>query len=174
MKCGRIERLIQKYVDGTLSPSERALVEQHVSECSGCDRALADARQLVSLLRGLPQRTLSDSFDERLMAAIRETTPAPAPVAWWQRFRLQFDWRLRAPAMMTAAAVAAGVLGAFLLPHLGEERAPAPSERQFLASAMERHLQIENARPPVEWDATDVSIDLNTGIDLVSYQAGAN
>lgn len=44
----RVGELLPWFVNGTLSPPERALVERHVNECLPCRKALNDERRLVS------------------------------------------------------------------------------------------------------------------------------
>jgi anti-sigma factor RsiW len=46
MSCDEIQALIAGYVDGELTPEERARVEEHVGSCSGCAQELADQRAL--------------------------------------------------------------------------------------------------------------------------------
>lgn len=47
------EELLAGYVDGTLSPQERAVVETHLAGCSKCSREIAMASSARSALRGL-------------------------------------------------------------------------------------------------------------------------
>lgn len=44
---------MEEYVMGELEPRARAVVEQHLSECRACARAVADVRQTRSLLAWL-------------------------------------------------------------------------------------------------------------------------
>ena len=169
MTCGKTRRLIQAYVDGAASKTERESVESHVAACAGCAAVLAESRQLVSLLAGMPERAVSDEFDRNLMTAARYTAPVSQSAAWWERFRLRFEWRLRVPAMVAAGSLAAGVVAALVVPQLGMPEGPqaplaaAPERGRFVASAVERHRELEQSNPNVEWDAVNSSIDLSTG-----------
>jgi len=42
MSCGEIEIQICDYVDGTLAPAARGLVEQHLTECPACAELARD------------------------------------------------------------------------------------------------------------------------------------
>ncbi|HSE67134.1 MAG TPA: zf-HC2 domain-containing protein, partial [Gemmatimonadales bacterium] len=49
------ERL-SDYLDGSLSPSEREEVEQHLAECEECSNTLADLRSVVARVQALNDR----------------------------------------------------------------------------------------------------------------------
>jgi Putative zinc-finger len=55
MMCSDREVELNEYVDGTLAPGARALVETHLAQCAGCREALAELRGLVDGARGLPR-----------------------------------------------------------------------------------------------------------------------
>lgn len=50
MKCADLEALLCDYVDGTLGPAERALVEAHVQACAACAALLKDAASAVAFM----------------------------------------------------------------------------------------------------------------------------
>jgi hypothetical protein len=55
MMCSDREVELNEYVDGTLAPGARPLVETHLAQCAGCRGAVAELRALVSEARGLPR-----------------------------------------------------------------------------------------------------------------------
>lgn len=166
MSCGKIQRTIQAYVDGTATGAERAAVDRHVAHCARCARCLAESRQLLSLLASVPAREVSDDFERNLARALRHTAPVSRGAAWWERFRFRYEWRFRGPALLTAGSLAAGVLAAVVAPPYLErqqQQQQAQLRERLLASTVERHEQLERANPHPDWEAMDASIDLTTG-----------
>ena len=164
MNCGKIQRLIQEYVDGEGSVADRAAVECHVTGCAGCRRTLEEAQQLASWMSVRSTRSVSADFDRKLMAAIQQTVPAPRPQAWWERLCVRFEWRLRLPAMVAAGSVATALVAALVVPQFVS--APNDEQRVLLSSALQRHHELSNATQDVNWDAVDASIELSTGSAL--------
>lgn len=50
MRCSDLEALICEYVDGTLTPAERATVELHLASCPSCRSLVEDARAAVAFI----------------------------------------------------------------------------------------------------------------------------
>lgn len=165
MTCRKVQFLIQSYVDGAAARPEREAVDAHVVRCPECARALAGSRQLVSLLASAGKQEVSDAFDRRLTAAIRKTEPASPRAASWERLRLQLEWRLRVPAMVTSAGLAAAVIAALVIPQLRDGRVARVERGQYVATAVQRHQQIEESAD-TNWDALDASIQLSTGASI--------
>ncbi len=163
MSCGRIQNLIHSILDGRASAAETALVEDHLERCAECAAEMESSRRLCAVLRGIPQRRVSDEFEQKLAAAVGETMPHPAPQAWWDRVRMQFDWKLRLPVPMAAFSLAAAVFAAVTAPLLVQYQQRQWERGRMLAVAVERHQQLERAEPRVNWDAMDASIDLSAG-----------
>lgn len=167
MSCGKIQRAIQAYADGAASSSERAMVDEHVHRCASCAQALSQSRQLVQLLAGAPGRPVSEAFERNLTRALQERAPEPNGAAWWERFRVRFEWRLRFPAMVTAGSLAAAVITTVAMPVYVQRQEQAQEREQLrqglVVSAVERHEQLERSAPSPNWEAVDGSIDLTTG-----------
>jgi anti-sigma factor RsiW len=71
MSCQELVELVTDYLEGALSPGERARFEAHLAECSGCRAYLEQMRTTLRLVRE------SGRLEERpevagLMAAFRE------------------------------------------------------------------------------------------------------
>jgi len=71
---------LSAYIDGELTPRERARVEQHLKECPACTEDLRTLRQTVALLKELPVIPAPRSFAVRPRVA--KLRPAPARSAW--------------------------------------------------------------------------------------------
>ena len=50
MNCAEIENLICEYVDGTLSPDQRALVDRHLADCPACAELARDSAAAVAFI----------------------------------------------------------------------------------------------------------------------------
>jgi hypothetical protein len=112
------------------------------------------------MLASPPARQVSDGFERELMAALRQTAPAPRTVAWWERFRLRFEWRLRMPAMVAAGSLAAAVCAAVVVPRVAERQ---QERKVFLSATVQRYHELERADSDVNYEAVDSSVELSTG-----------
>ena len=108
------EELLAEYVDGSLAPDERAVVDAHLGGCERCRDEVALATGARSALTGLPQVDLPEGFrpDRRAGRPGRE--------------------RLRRVGVVTGAAAAsiAAILAFALLGHGAGGNAPAPAAGQ--------------------------------------------
>jgi len=50
MNCAELELLICDYVDGTLAPADRTLVERHIAECPACAELARDSAAAVAFM----------------------------------------------------------------------------------------------------------------------------
>ena len=162
MTCRRIQPLLNAHVDGTASAEEREQVRVHVEACRECARSLEHSRQLVGMLAAAQSREVSASFESALRSAIEATDRAAPASAWWERFSLRFEWRLRGPAMVAAGSLAVALMAA-VVPQVPGYVHTRQERGRYVASALERHHQIEATNRDVNWEAVDASIDLNTG-----------
>ncbi len=103
MRCSYSEARLDAYVDGTLSPPERARVQAHVADCERCRRLLEEFRVIDALLLTPRRLEPAPNFTFKVMADVR-TTPQP-------------HVRLHSPLPMLGAYVvfAWATIGAFLL-----------------------------------------------------------
>lgn len=163
MSCRKVQFLIQGYLDGEASAPERALVEQHVARCRACEAELKSGRALAGLLSGSPTRPVSDAFETRLMAAVEAARPASPPAAWWERFRLRFEWRLRFPALMTAGSFAAAALAGLVYLQVQDFQQAQQERQEYVSTAVRRYEQLQRADSKVNWDEVNASIELNSG-----------
>ncbi len=157
--CKKIQSLIEGYVDQAATADERRAVETHVAECSPCAGNLEASQRLVSMLRSAPERQVDSAFETRLFAALGDQEPAPSRAAWWERFRLQFEWKLRMPALMTASGLAVAVLCGVIAPPIVQTEA---GKREVMAATLEQHKQLQSA-PDLNPDDVTASIELAAG-----------
>lgn len=69
--CQQIVEMLNDYLEGTLSPEERAHVESHLDGCDGCTRALEQFRRTIDATGRLTEDRLSDEQRSVLLEAFR-------------------------------------------------------------------------------------------------------
>jgi hypothetical protein len=97
------------------------------------------------------------------MARLEGRGPAFGPAAWWERFRLRGEWRLRVPALVTAGSLAAALVVGFVTLQVQDVRDAQQERQEFVSRAVQRYEQLQSADSKVNWDAVEASIDLNSG-----------
>jgi hypothetical protein len=85
MRCEPIEELLSAFLEGELSPAEKAMVEGHLADCPDCRSLLGDLRRTQQALAGFPEAEVSPVLKTRL-AAIPERK---------KKFSLTFDFVLK-------------------------------------------------------------------------------
>lgn len=163
MTCRKAQFLIQSCLDGAASRPEREAVDEHVRRCEGCAGVMEDSRKLALCMASMPVRRPGEQFEAHLRDAVRHTPPVSRSAAWWERFRLFFEWRLRLPAMAAAGALAVAVIAGMVTPQIEATVAARRDRGQFLARALERHQQLERDGGGANWEALDASGDLSAG-----------
>ncbi len=97
---------LERFLDGEEGPA-RAQMADHVATCPACQRALADAQQLVVALESLDDLTPSSSFADRVMAEVHVFEPWHAALS-----RTVSPWLPTTVAGRIAAGVGVTVAGA--------------------------------------------------------------
>lgn len=75
--CAQIAEAASDYLEGALSPTDRACLEQHMLICDGCDTYIDQMRDTVRATRALAKDDQADeSVVQALLAAYRARGPA--------------------------------------------------------------------------------------------------
>ncbi|MCK4309553.1 MAG: zf-HC2 domain-containing protein [Candidatus Atribacteria bacterium] len=72
MNCKKIKKLLQLYIDNTLTFGEKQIVEKHLEKCSECRAELKSLSATVRLIKSLPEVSTSPDFTENLMLKISQ------------------------------------------------------------------------------------------------------
>jgi hypothetical protein len=72
MNCKKIKKLLQLYIDDSLTFGEKQLVEQHLKECPACRAELKSFSSAPRLVESLPEVFTPPDFTEKLMSKISQ------------------------------------------------------------------------------------------------------
>lgn len=72
MSCKELVELVTAYLEGTLTAADRAAFEEHLTECTGCDRYLEQFRITLEVLGVLPEEKLSAASRQHLLDAFTD------------------------------------------------------------------------------------------------------
>lgn len=87
--CRQIETLVQGYIDGELSDSERVIMEEHVSDCRLCARTLKrHKRSTAALFEMLDEYRLRQDLTPAVMAHLPEMDRSAIAVR-------EVNWRIK-------------------------------------------------------------------------------
>jgi anti-sigma-K factor RskA len=163
--CNEIMALLDEYADGTLEPSERALVETHLASCPVCLAELNSIRDLLADARRLPRSVLPErDLWSGIEARLGPATPStPRWIAWGTALRI-------------AAAIGLMLFGAGLalvLVHRSEPTAFAAEQARYTAASAA--LTERLAREPTNLSpATRAVVERNLAIvDAAIHEAEA-
>jgi anti-sigma factor RsiW len=137
---------LSAFIDGALSPAERAAVESHLGGCSACRARVAELRATASLIGSLPA-----------IAATRRLVPrvAPAP-AWLAPFRTLTTLASGISAFVfLATALLANVGGVATTTSGAAAPASAALQASAAPSSTSRGVQIAPAAAPSALNAAD-------------------
>jgi len=126
MNCENYQNLLSDFIDGSLTPQDKARVDAHLSACDVCAEARADLDQIVGFCRehrgeyqAVPNERalwlrISNTIESEM--AVRIATPVPAGAGWWFRL-MNRSWQLSFPQLATS--VAATIVVAVLVTFIG-------------------------------------------------------
>jgi len=77
MTCAEFDARLCDYIDETLSPEERAVVENHLATCAPCAELARDASGVLAFLERVPEPELPPALVTRIL----QQTPAKRPAA---------------------------------------------------------------------------------------------
>lgn len=69
--CASGVELLMEYLEGALSPDERATIEEHVAGCPRCVAFIASYQETPRILRDATAMAMPADLQESLLAALR-------------------------------------------------------------------------------------------------------
>jgi anti-sigma factor RsiW len=70
--CSQLVELVTDYLEGTLAPDLRQVMDEHLEICEGCTTYLEQLRVAVKLTGRLREDDLSPELEAELMRAFRD------------------------------------------------------------------------------------------------------
>ena len=136
MRCAEVEVILCDYLDGTLAPPERELVEQHLQGCPGCAELARDAAAAVGFMeRAAGVEPPPELMTRLLFHAPWRQTAAPRGAGvrtWWSRL-LQPVLQPRFVMGMALTILSFSMLGRFVSPGMQIKQADLDPARIWLA-----------------------------------------
>lgn len=77
--CNELVELITPYLDGELSPEQRARIEEHLAICDGCMNALEQMRETIRVTGSLTEEQIPEPQRQALRAVFRAWQDEPTP-----------------------------------------------------------------------------------------------
>lgn len=138
MGCSNCQELLSDYLDGLLELGERAGVERHLSECSGCRVLRDDLLQIIHFSHSLPLHTPSTA----VWAGIHAQIASSAGHSWWPRVaERRFTFSTPQLAVAAAALLLAFAATVFVARSDATRYDSGSSEER---AATSRHLHAES------------------------------
>ncbi len=69
--CQELVELVTEYLEATLSPADRARIEEHLGMCAGCRTYIEQIRQTIRALGHLHAKDLSEQTQQELLEVFR-------------------------------------------------------------------------------------------------------
>lgn len=123
MKCRDVEPMLVDLADGTLSPEEKALVDDHVAHCAGCAMDVALLKETFAVLRTEVQELPPEHYFSNLLPKVRLRIDAKER-PWGFAFPA---WIGKMTAPLTVSAMALVVVALFRAFEPGDEHSPLRS-----------------------------------------------
>jgi anti-sigma factor RsiW len=76
LSCQELIELVTDYVEGTMSPADRARFERHVDGCADCHTYVDQMRRTIQIVGALVEEDIPDDAKRQLLHVFR---------AWKQR-----------------------------------------------------------------------------------------
>ena len=135
--CINISKVLERYLDGELSPRKVAKVEAHLKECRLCQGRLAELKEVGSLVRASLEEHASDERVQGLWTRVEASLGDSGKEPGWFPWRWVFSFK---PALAMVLVIVA-VAGFFTLSRMGSEKVPFSSQVTILS--------LENSGPGV-------------------------
>ncbi len=144
--CRIVRQLLGVYVVGAIEPADRALVDEHVSQCQACRDELAGLAGLPAMLGRIP---LAEA--EQIAAAGASFAEIEEPPAEMLNALLRRVWLKRRARMWRAVAAAAAVAVVATSSAIAAVELAAPSSTVVSATSAVTHVGMVVDYSSVSW-----------------------
>jgi hypothetical protein len=127
MECHDVRKNLSAYLEGTVSPGDRELIDQHLASCRACSKVLYELNRTAEVLRHLKEVEPPPGMKQKIMARVREE--AEPKKGFIQKFfyPLHIKVPLEAFAMVLIAVIAVYVFKT-VEPQMKDLRVPSVRE----------------------------------------------
>jgi hypothetical protein len=106
MNCKDIENNLPLYLDNLLSAADKRAIEEHLTSCSQCGKALAQLRKTGKLVGGLGDVEPPPWFKQKIMARVREEAEKKSfAQKWFYPLRIKIPVQIMATIVIAVLAV---------------------------------------------------------------------
>ena len=108
--CHDMRSLLDRFIDGDLSRTEKARVKTHLKACAGCRHALIKEREMATLLSDLPELSCPESVVRRIESRTfgKERKEKSYGKVW--HFHASLNWQTVSVGLVGVALVALFVI----------------------------------------------------------------
>jgi predicted anti-sigma-YlaC factor YlaD len=78
LTCKELVELVTDYLEGALTPAERARFDAHLAGCRGCRAYLDQMRRTIRMLGTLTEESVPTEARERLLRTFRDWKRQPS------------------------------------------------------------------------------------------------
>jgi hypothetical protein len=71
MQCDEIQEQLSAYLEDTLSPAERGIIDDHLRSCPECRKSLADLEMTISSIKGLDEIIPPPWLTQKVMTRVK-------------------------------------------------------------------------------------------------------
>lgn len=106
MKHEDIRHMLSEYIDGAVTPGEKAAIEEHLASCPECSVAREELQKAVQHLRNLEDVEAPPWLSQKIMATVREEAEQKSGLLRTLFFPLRIKLPLQAVAVLFLAVTA--------------------------------------------------------------------
>ena len=106
MKCGQIQKMLPACLDGNLSKTETALVENHLAACDSCRASFKEYQQARQRVKKLEEVEPPPGFAQKIMARIEQEEEKKTGLFRKLFYPLHIKVPIQAVAMVVVAVLA--------------------------------------------------------------------
>jgi anti-sigma factor RsiW len=72
LTCQQVVELVTEYLENTLMPERRKLLEEHIADCPGCETYIEQIRQTIGMLHQLAEKPAFPAAKQELLQRFRK------------------------------------------------------------------------------------------------------
>lgn len=147
MECSEVQKRLTAYLEGTLPPEERALVEEHLAPCRQCSQSLAELKRTLEHLQGLPEVEPPPWLAQKVMARVRSEAETKRGIWQFLFYPIHIKLPLEAAGVIAIAVTTIYVFKT-MQPAMHLSKAPLEEPRGPAISEMAKPPSTPESRVP--------------------------